>query len=309
MLVPLSPSAVMLWRGLRLGPLHFTPYGLAAALGLSTSMGLARRCAVRSGTDPEAIWDAGLFAIFSCFVTSRLLLALENPAALWGYPLVLLGFPSLTSGGIALAALAAGIYLRRKRLPFLRTLDTFAAPAALLAALLELGHWAEGSEEGMPTRLPWGVSEGAGSLRVHPVALYGAVLSLALAIWLWTALPRMEVGRGTVSNPGRVSSLALMAGGFAAFILDMLSAPYPGRVMPWLEPGQWIALATMLAGGVLWALGPVEVKALVPGEETPLSTLSPLHSREVQQAQTHSRSAGLSRNGSSQCAACCRLNC
>lgn len=251
-------------RGLRLGPLHFTTYGLSAALGLLASMGFARHCASRAGADPETIWDAGLFAIFSCFVASRLLLALESPAAFVRYPLLLMGLPSLTFGGMALAALACWLYLRWKQLPMLGMLDVFAAPAALLAAFLELGHWADGSDSGMPTHLPWGVAvDGtAGALRAHPVALYGVVLSLALAFWLWLALPHPRLVPEAQPNPsatGRVASLGLILGGMSAFALDMLSVPPVGIGHTWLEPGQWLALAVVLAGVLLWALRPLEM--------------------------------------------------
>ncbi len=309
-------SAVMPWRSVRLGPLHFTPFGLAAALGLIASMTLARRCAGRggvmrpgsgrSGPDPEAVWDAGLFAIFSCFVASRLLLALQSPAAFLKYPLLLLGLPSLTPGGMALAALASWIYLRRKHLSLLPTLDIFAVAAALLAAFLEVGHWADGSEAGMPTRLPWGVAVAGApdALRVHPVALYGVVVSMALTVWLWVALSkprvrgrrdlyRRDLGRRSLAQQslapreplpqnitqpaGTVTSLALTAGGLAAFVLDMLSAPPARALSSWLEPGQWISLAAMLTGVLLWALRPLGHAHAALQQPTLHPTPSPLH--------------------------------
>ena len=282
--VHISLSAAMLGRSLRLGPLRFTPYGLAAAVGLISAMALARRCALRAGVDPETTWDAGLFAIFSCFVSSRLLLAMGSPEALRRYPLLLLSLPSLTFGGIALAALASVIYLRRKRLALLPALDLLAAPAALLAAFLELGHWADGSEAGTPTHLPWGVAvAGApGTLRLHPVALYGVGLSLALTLWLWTRLPPVSLrasgasaSRASAPCPGEVTSLGLMAGGLGAFALDMLSAPPAGA--RWLEPGQWIALAVMLAGALVWALRPLGSAHASHSHEVLSPTHSPLH--------------------------------
>ncbi len=289
--VPPIASAVILWRGLHLGPLHFTPFGLAAAAGLIASMTLARRCAIRSGGDPDEIWDAGLFAIFSCFVASRLLLVLGSPAAFLKYPLLLLGLPSLSFDGIALAGLASLIYLRRKHLPVLPTLDTFAAPAALLAGFLELGHWADGSEAGTPTRLPWGVAVAGApaALRVHPVALYGVILSMALTVWLWTALPRLGVvthrqpveqeraQTANVQTGGTVTSLALMSGGLIAFMLDMLSAPPALMPGSWLEPGQWTALLAMLTGSLVWALRPLGPAHATLRQHTPHPTSSPLH--------------------------------
>lgn len=281
-------SVAMPWRSLRLGPLHFTVFGMAAALGLIVSMAFARRCALRAGVDPEATWDAGFFAIFSCFVTSRLLLALGSPRAFLHYPLLLLGIPSLTLGGLALAALMTWIYLRRKHLAVLRTLDTFAAPAALLAAFLEAGHWADGTEAGLPTRLPWGtpVPGGPDSLRVHPVALYGAIFSLGLALWLWSDLGStyaVSTSRAAL-RPGSITAKALLGGGLAAFGLDMLSAPPVVAGTALLEPGQWVALAAMLAGALVWATAPAQIAGnpkadaqIAPSPQMLLPTPPPLH--------------------------------
>ncbi len=264
-MIMLAASAAVPWRSLplgflrpdslRSGSLHFTPYGLSATAGLLASMALARRVAPDASLNPEAVWDAGFFAIFSCFVASRLLLIVQSPTAFLHYPLLLLGLPSLTLGGLGLAAAGTLLYLRQKRLPLRPVLDRFAAPGALFAAFLELGGWFEGSETGMPTGLPWGVSvTGApAALRVHPVALYGVLLALLLTVGLLLgpvrAQPRLALGC--------IAATAAIAGGFAAFLLDMLSTPPALTTTPWLEPGQWTALSAILAGSLFWIFTPV----------------------------------------------------
>ncbi len=245
------PAFVLVLRALRLGSFRLTPYGLCAAVGLLSGMALARAAARRLWLDPEAVWDAGLFAVLSCFVASRLLLVLRDPIAFAHYPLLVLGLPSLTVGGLALAAVMLWVYLRRKKMALLPLLDAFAAPGAMLAACLEIGHWLDGSEVGMPTRTPWGVADpwDASVGRVHPVALYGALAALLLAGLLWGTAPR-------VRTFGRLAAVALMAGGAIAFGLAMVTQPVPAMVELWLEPGQWVALAAMLCGALLWGLAP-----------------------------------------------------
>ncbi len=259
MLVCVLLSAAMPWRGLRVGPLRLTPYSLCAVLGLVVSMALARRCARQAGLDPETAWDAGLFAILSCFLASRLLLVLGSPLAFAHYPLLLLGLPSLTLGGLATAAAMTWAYLRYKRVVLFPMLAAFVAPCAVLAAWLELGHWIEGSDTGMPTTLPWGVAVpgGPAGLRVHPVALYGVLLAAVLAFALWR-VSTMSPHRG---QPGRTLALGLVGGGLTAFVLDMLSVPPAVPITPWLEPGQWVALLAMLVGVPLWVFGGAEEQA------------------------------------------------
>lgn len=252
-------SAVMPWRSLplaplRVGSLRFTPYGLCAAVGLMVSMTSVRRCARRAGVDPEAAWDAGLFAILACFVASRLLLVLGSPSAFVHFPLLLLSLPSLTLGGTVLAAGMTVVYVWRKQLPSLCLLDTFAAPAALLGSFLELGHLLDASEAGMPTRLPWSVpaSPAMPALRVHPVALYGTLSAALLAWGLWRTLPH---ARHSIFS-GRTAALGLALGGLCAFGLGTLSLPLVVNPTPGLEPGQWVALLAMFAGALLYSLAP-----------------------------------------------------
>ena len=262
MTTSLSAAAFATARGLKFGPLRATPYGLCAAVGLILGMTLARGAAARLRLDQEAVWNTGIFALISCFLASRLLLVLRNPVAFRRYPLLVLGLPSLTTGGMLVAALLLLAYVRvRRRLTLLAVLDVFAAPGALLAAALELGHFLDGSEVGMPSAMPWAVRNpwaGNGSAfaaPVHPVGLYGVALALAIAVGLWQLLPR-RLGRG------RVAAWGLMLGGAAAFGLNLLTEPLLIPPELPLEPGQWMALGAMLGGAFLWSFAPVgEIQA------------------------------------------------
>ena len=93
-----------------------------------------------------------------------------------------------------------------------------ARPAASnAAAVLSVGHFFEGTDAGMPTRLPWGVITPGDSVlgRVHPVQIYAAIIALALCFTLFRRLPHRKFA-------GEIEALALMLGGAAAFLLDML---------------------------------------------------------------------------------------
>ncbi len=223
--------------------MRLSPYGACAAAGVMLSMALAGRSARRVRVPPEATWDTGFFAIACCFVASRLLLILSDPKAFAQFPVLVLSLPSLTIAGIALAAVAVGVYVWRKRLPALALMDAFAPSGALLAAFLELGHWLDGSEIGMP------VLRGKDHAVVgfRPVSVYGVVLSLVLLVVLWRALR-------TERKQGRVAASGLILGGLAAFGLDTLTVPAELFSDLPLEPGQMVALGAMLGGAVLWTL-------------------------------------------------------
>ena len=257
-------------QGLQLGPMRLTAYGACAAAGVITAMALSGRLARRVVLTTDTTWDAGLFAILSCFVASRLLLILSDPTAFTHFPLLVLSLPSLTLAGIAVASAMTWAYLRRKKLPVLRLLDVFAPCGAALAAFLELGHWIDGSDLGMPH------FGNPTTVTFRPVSLYGIALALAIAAVLWR-----QVAPGT--RPGRVAALGLMLGGLAAFGLDTVSLPTDFFENLWLEPGQIVALGAMLAGASLWTFAPpvgeASLPQVAPTPQPSRPTLDPLVAR------------------------------
>ena len=139
------------------------------------------------------------------------------------------------------------VWLRWKRMPVLAVMDAWAPCAALLAAVLSVGHFVEGTDAGMPTRLPWGVVTPGDTVlgRVHPVQIYAAVCALVLcAVLLWM-LRRFE-------RRGIAVAVAMMAGGAMVFLLGMLRQPVETQGNAWLDPGQFVALAAMMVGAWLF---------------------------------------------------------
>jgi phosphatidylglycerol:prolipoprotein diacylglycerol transferase len=237
---------------LRLGPLRLSAYGVFAAIGLLAALGLSQRTAPLAGLRPQSLWDAGFFTATAAFVFSRLLLIVRDPHAFATIPMRILTLPSFTWLGMALTAVATLVYLLRRGLPLLRVLDAWAPCAAVLAAALSLGHFAEGTDTGMSTSLPWGVPSPDPALgRVHPVQLYVFAAALALAAVLFVQLQRSP-------RAGFVAAIALVAGGILSLLLAMLTQPTQPLATGWLEPGQWIAAASVLAGAVLLMFPPQE---------------------------------------------------
>ncbi len=124
-------------------------------------------------------------------------------------------------------------------------MDVFAVPGAVLAAFLELGNALDGSELGMPMRY----TPAGDVARLQPVAAYGVVVSLVIAAVLWGLVRRRLVA-------GRTAAVGLMAGGVAAYALDMVTQPSVVFLDWWMEPGQIVALGAMLAGALVWTFAP-----------------------------------------------------
>ena len=232
--------------------LHIPVYALIAIAGLVAALWLSLRTAPLRALDPDALWDAGFFAIIAAFVVSRalgflLLFVIERGRLTLSFRDVL-QFSSLSYLSLLVTGTAVVVWLRWKRLPILRVMDAWAPCAALLWSAISFAEASAGTSNGLPTRLPWGVRSAAG-VRVHPVALYTAAAALVLCGALFSLLRR-------VSIPGRVAAFAMVAAGVIVFLFDMLRTPEQPFGHGLLDLSQWLALASILFGACLFTVAP-----------------------------------------------------
>jgi phosphatidylglycerol:prolipoprotein diacylglycerol transferase len=229
------------------GHLLLPTFGVLAAIGLMAALTLSLRTAATVGLVPDKLWNAGLFTLLSAFALSRLLLIIANLHDFLAYPILLFMVPSLTAGGILLTIIATAIYLRLRHLPPLDTLDSWAPCATLTWAFLALGHFAEGTDAGLPTTLPWGMPIPPSATRLHPVALYAAIAATLLTLVLLRQLSHRH-------HPGDTIALALATSGTAQFLLTFVRQPFPDSTL--LDPIQWIALGMIALAGLILLLQP-----------------------------------------------------
>lgn len=232
---------------LHFGHITLPTFGVLAAVGLMAALALSLRTAVIGGLSPDRLWNAGLFLLLSAFVLSRVLLVVMYLHAFLTYPILLLAVPSLTPLGLLLTGIVTVLYLRVRRLPLLATLDAWAPCATLVWAFLALGHFAEGSDPGLVTTLPWGRPMIVGGIPLHPVALYAAIVAVVLTVVLLGYLRRQQ-------RRGNTAAFALAAVGIAQFLLTFLRQPDPSAEMLGnvLDPIQWVAIGMIAAAGIIW---------------------------------------------------------
>jgi phosphatidylglycerol:prolipoprotein diacylglycerol transferase len=244
-------EAAMLIPGVvRVGALRVPVFGVFAALGLVGALWLSQRTAKATGVDADKLWDTGMFAVVVAVVVSRVLVIAMDVRAFLAYPLLVLSLPSLTYGGMALTGVLVWLWLRWKKLPVLRVMDAWAPCGMVLWAALSLGHFIEGTDAGMPTRLPWGVVTPGDSVlgKVHPVQLYALLVAVLLCMWLLKMLVKTQ-------RAGMVASVALVAGGVASFGLGMLRQPVESMGDALLDPAQWVALLGVVVGAGIFVVG------------------------------------------------------
>jgi phosphatidylglycerol:prolipoprotein diacylglycerol transferase len=224
-----------------LGHLTLPTFGALAALGLIAALLLSERTARLANISPQKLWDAGIFAVIAAFLLSRLLFIVTYWKTFRAFPLLVLAVPSLTSTGLVLTIVATLAWLYGHRIPLLAALDAWAPCGAFVWAALALGHFAEGSDPGMPTTLPWGLPPMPGeALRLHPVALYVAAIALLLEVASLQLLRRHP-------PPGTVAGATLTAAGLAQFLLSFLRQPGETTFLN-LDLLQIVAAAMILAG-------------------------------------------------------------
>jgi phosphatidylglycerol:prolipoprotein diacylglycerol transferase len=229
------------------GHLLLPTFGVLAALGLMAALTLSLRTAKIVGLSPDRLWDASLFTLLSAFVLSRLLLIVTNLHSFLAYPILLLTVPSLTATGIVLTLVATLVYLRLHHLQFLDTFDAWSPCATLIWAFLALGHFAEGSDAGLPSTLPWAMPIPPDHTPLHPVALYAAIAAAILTLILLRQLKHR-------SQSGTILATALAAAGTLQFLLTFVRQPYPytsTSTYVLLDPIQWIALGMIVTAGLI----------------------------------------------------------
>jgi phosphatidylglycerol---prolipoprotein diacylglyceryl transferase len=229
------------------GHLLLPTFGVLAAVGLMATLTLSLRTAAIVGLDSDRLWNAGLFTLLSAFALSRLLLIAANLHNFLAYPILLLMVPSLSATGVLLTIVATLIYLRLRHLPLLDTLDAWSPCSTLTWAFLALGHFAEGTDAGLPTHLPWGLRIPPDRTPLHPVSLYAAIAAALLTLLLLRQLPRRQ-------HPGDTLVLTLAAAGTTQFLLTFFRQPYPDTGL--LDPIQWISLGMIAASGLILLLQP-----------------------------------------------------
>ncbi len=262
---------------LHFGRLILPTFGVLAAVGLMAGLSLSLRTAAWVRLNPDAVWNAGTFTILSAFVVSRLLLVMGNLRSFLSYPLFLLALPSLTATGIVLTMLATALYLRRRGLPLLRTLDAWAPCATLVWAFLALGHLAEGSDPGLITAVRWSFPSPSGFTRLHPIALYAALAAMVITAGLLLYLRSRPVS-------GRTAALALAASGVAQFVITFFRQPNTDDLTlagfhldTVLDPIQWLALAMVAVAFLL----------LLPNPASPHSSFSEPSPSEPRKPVSH----------------------
>jgi phosphatidylglycerol---prolipoprotein diacylglyceryl transferase len=267
-------------------PLH--TYGLLMAAAFLLGVLLAQREARRQGQRPEQVADLAFWILVAAVVGSQVFYVLLNLEEFSGARF--LGDPPFQAvprfllvwktglvfyGGFIGATLAAYVYMRRHRMPFLAYADTLIPSVAIGHFLGRLGCFSAGCCWGGLTHsdLPWAVhfppgssayeafvaggyparfftADGLSTAGLHPTQLYEAFGELLLfALLVLVVRPRRRFQGQLLAS--WLIAYACLRGLLELFRGDLARHAYLG-----LNSGQWISVAILAAGLALWVRAP-----------------------------------------------------
>ena len=245
----------MLPKLFTIGSFSLPTYGVLVAIAFLAALWLIGRLAKREHLDRDTVINLGVYCALAGIIGAKVLMIALDPSYR-AHPSEIFSLATLQSagifyGGFIAALFMAYFYMRRMKLPVLRTADIFAPGVALGHAIGRLGCFAAGCCWGRPSHLPWAVtftSPDAQSVGVplgislHPTQLYESFAEFLIAVILYWLASRPH-------KSGSVIGLYLVLYGIARLIVEFFRAHDESNPLGLnLSLEQWISLVLALLG-------------------------------------------------------------
>jgi phosphatidylglycerol:prolipoprotein diacylglycerol transferase len=201
---------------LQLGPLTIGWYGIGYAVGLAAAYLVMARLARRAGEDVEILGNGMIIVAIAALIGGRAYHVIDQWDALYRDDPLKIFLPPYSGlgvyGGIITGTIAAFLYARYKRAPFLRWADIIAPGLFTMQAIARWGNYFNQELYGSPTTLPWGIPIDCAhriaaypcatfplaTTRFHPLFLYesmSGLIGLLVLVWVGYHLrPRLRPG-------------------------------------------------------------------------------------------------------------------
>ena len=248
-----------------IGNFELASYGLMTALGYAAAAWYLtprlKNCGIK-GLTQDTFWNILFIVFLGAIVGGKLLFIIlswpELGATLADKLTTLvkeLRYGFVFFGGLIVAVGGAVWYMRRKKLPLLKTSDFLIVAVPLGHALGRVGCFLAGCCYGKPTTLPWGVRftdphtlvppELMG-VPLHPTQLYEATLNFALFLLLYYASKKPH-------KDGKILVMYVLCYAVLRFGLEFLRGDFRGGFLLGLSPSQVICLGIAGAAIFIWA--------------------------------------------------------
>ena len=174
---------------LKIGYIKVYSYGLMVAIGFLLATFLSERDAKRQNIPPNLIMDISIIIVLFGLLGARIFYAvsnlkyyLDNPKEIF----MLTHGGLIFYGGALFSLLAAYVFLRIKKISFLKMADILMPYIVLAHSIGRIGCFLNGCCWGKPTSLWWKVIYPGTAIAVHPTQIYESILLLGLFVFLKT---------------------------------------------------------------------------------------------------------------------------
>jgi len=205
----------------KIGPLYIYSYGLTLVGALVIAGFLAERRAKKEGYGPEVIFNFCFSVFIAGIIGSRIFYVVDHLDLYRSNPLeiIMLQHGGMAwFGGLILGSITGLIYLKRKNLPILKTLDLIIPFIALGQSIGRIGCFLNGCCFGKPSAL------GVYFARLHeiliPTQIYSSIILLAIFVVL-------RVMQDKHHRPGLIVAAYLFLYSLKRFFIEFLRADNP----------------------------------------------------------------------------------
>jgi phosphatidylglycerol:prolipoprotein diacylglycerol transferase len=232
-------------------------YGLLVAAGFLAALWVAGKLGRLAGLNADAVTNLGIYCALAAIVGAKVMLLIVEPGDFFSWATLQAG--GVFYGGLIAALVMAWWYMRRMKLPGLRTADVFAPAIALGHGIGRLGCFAAGCCWGVECHLPWAVTftnpvanELVGvplNKPLHPTQLYESLAEFLIFAFLYWRIRRPHA-------TGQIISLYLILYSTARFTVEFFRYHEQGNL--WgtpLDTSQWISIGLFLLGASWFVVG------------------------------------------------------
>lgn len=267
----------MLPQLFHIGSFGLPTYGLLVASGVLIGMWVSVRNSERQGINGDDAWNLGILVVLAGIVGAKILYVINDWNSFHGwrdiFSLGTLQAGGVFSGGLLGAFVAAAWYVRRHKMPPLRTVDAFAPGLALGHVFGRFGCFAAGCCYGKPTGHLWGViftnplanaiSGTPLNERLEPTQLLEAAaefFNFLLLTWLFRRK----------KFDGQVFGSFMILYGVERFFIEFLRGdPGRGEVFGGMMSGtQLISIFLVVGGGLIWWLKSAQPAVQAPARSS-----------------------------------------
>ncbi|SPF44413.1 Prolipoprotein diacylglyceryl transferase [Candidatus Sulfopaludibacter sp. SbA4] len=248
-------------------------YGVLVALAFLAALWMTSRLAKEAKLDPETVTNLGIYCALAAIAGAKVMMFLVDMRYYLDHPGEFFSLATLQAGGIFYGGLIAALgvswwYMRRTRLPLLKTADVFAPAIALGHGIGRLGCFSAGCCWGIECHRSWAVTftnpvanELVGvplNRPLHPTQLYEAFAEFAIFGVLYWRVRKPH-------DTGAIISLYLMLYSTARFVVEFFRYHEQGNL--WggpLDTSQWISLLLFGLGASYFVRARVVARPAAP---------------------------------------------